>query len=188
MDIFTLILISIGLAMDAAAVSIAKGMCFKKEDMLHYAFLLAICFGLFQGIMPLIGYFIGSRFSSFIQQYDHWIAFILLGIVGIKMIVEAFEQKDNACELTLPMKSIVILGVATSIDALAVGVSFVFLDINIFIAAAIITIVTFVISFACVFMGKKMGVMSQKYAEIFGGVILIGIGLKILVEHLFFLG
>jgi len=186
MDIFTLVLTGIGLAMDACAVSIAKGMCLKKQDIKKYAFIFAFIFGLLQALMPFIGYLCATSFSSYIQDFDHWIAFILLSFIGINMIKESFAIKDESCDVTIQLKDIIILGIATSIDALAVGVSFAFLKVNILYACLIIGIVTFLLCLLCVFMGKRLGNLFQKYAEIFGGLILIFLGIKILIEHLFF--
>lgn len=187
MDIFTLVLTGIGLAMDASAVSIAKGMSLSKDKLLEYAFKLAFSFGLFQGIMPTIGYFAGSTFAGYIQQIDHWVAFILLGIIGINMIKEGREEKNEEETITgISFKMLLLLALATSIDALAIGVSFAFLNVNILQASLIIATTTFVLSFICVMVGKSLGTLFQKYAEIFGGTILLCLGIKILIEHLFF--
>ena len=187
MDFISIFLIGIGLAMDAAAVSLAKGMSLSKEHLLQYAFKLAFFFGLFQAIMPLIGYFAGTQFASYIQQVDHWIAFVLLVLIGINMLKESNEQKEeDVCIISIPYKAILLLAIATSIDALAIGVSFAFLNVNIYYAILIIGITTFLISFACVCLGKQVGSVFQKYAERLGGSILILLGIKILIEHLFF--
>lgn len=186
MSIWTVLMIGIGLSMDACAVSFAKGMCLKK-NLFKYATILAIAFGVFQAGMPLLGWWIGTYFQSFITSIDHWIAFILLGIIGINMIREsAHEEKEEDCEIdsTIKIKDIVVMAIATSIDAFAVGISFAFLQVNILSAVSIIGITTFVISFVAVFLGNKLGGVLGKYAEILGGVILIGIGLKILIEHM----
>lgn len=187
MDFITLLLTGIGLAMDATAVSIAKGMCISKKDLLKYALLLGFCFGLFQGLMPAIGYFLGSHFANMISSIDHWIAFILLGLIGLNMIRESNEEDDdNHGEYNLTFKEVIILAIATSIDALAIGVSFAFLKVNIVYACTIIAVTTFILSFSAVLTGKKLGSIFEKYAEISGGVILIILGIKILIEHLFF--
>lgn len=188
MDLLSLILIGIGLAMDASAVSIAKGMSLSDKSLKEYAFKLALAFGLFQGGMPMIGYFAGSHFANMISSIDHWVAFILLGFIGINMIKESFEQKaEEETNITqIPFKTILILAIATSIDALAIGVSFAFLKVNIVLAASIIAVVTCILSFICVLIGKKLGSLFEKYAERFGGTILIFLGIKILIEHLFF--
>lgn len=187
MDFISVFFIGLGLAMDAFAVSIAKGMSLKQEALKKYAFKLAFFFGLFQAGMPVIGYFCGSRFASYIQSIDHWIAFILLSIIGINMIKESFEEKEEDQTITsISYKDIILLAIATSIDALAIGVSFAFLNVDIIYAALIIGITTFILCVFAVFAGKKLGTIFQKYAEILGGSILILLGIKILIEHLFF--
>ena len=191
MNFINVVFIALGLSMDAFAVSVTRGMVSSKLS-IGQANFIAGCFGVFQGIMPVIGYFIGKAFSKYINEFDHWIAFILLGIIGIKMVYEALkknepDKKSDANE-KFSVKFILLLGVATSIDALAVGLSFAFLDENIFIPALTICLVTYAISFAGVYIGKKFGGIFKKYAEVIGGSILVLIGTKILVEHLFFNG
>lgn len=185
MDLLSLIFTGIGLAMDASAVSIAKGMSLPNEKNKNYALKLGLAFGIFQGLMPLIGYLAGSTFSGYIQSVDHWVAFILLALIGLNMIKESREEKENEEVSDLSLKVILLLAIATSIDALAVGVSFAFLKVNIMLACSIIAVVTFILSFICVMVGKRLGSLFQKYAEIFGGIILMMIGAKILIEHLF---
>ena len=185
MDLLSLIFTGIGLAMDASAVSIAKGMSLPNEKNKNYALKLGLAFGIFQGLMPLIGYLAGSTFSGYIQSVDHWVAFILLALIGLNMIKESREEKENEEVSDLSLKVILLLAIATSIDALAIGVSFAFLKVNIMLACSIIAIVTFILSFICVMVGKRLGSLFQKYAEIFGGIILMMIGAKILIEHLF---
>lgn len=185
MDLLSLIFTGIGLAMDASAVSIAKGMSLPNEIIKNYALKLGLAFGIFQGLMPLIGYLAGSTFSGYIQSVDHWVAFILLALIGLNMIKESREEKENEEVSDLSLKVILLLAIATSIDALAVGVSFAFLKVNIVLACSIIAVVTFILSFVCVMVGKRLGSLFQKYAEIFGGIILMMIGTKILIEHLF---
>lgn len=185
MDLLSLIFTGIGLAMDASAVSIANGMSLPNEKNKNYALKLGLAFGIFQGLMPLIGYLAGSTFSGYIQSVDHWVAFILLALIGLNMIKESREEKENEEVSDLSLKVILLLAIATSIDALAVGVSFAFLKVNIVLACSIIAIVTFILSFICVMVGKRLGSLFQKYAEIFGGIILMMIGAKILIEHLF---
>lgn len=186
MDLLTLVLTGVGLAMDASAVSIAKGMSLSKDKILEYAVKLGLAFGFFQGLMPMIGYFAGSAFAGYIQNIDHWVAFVLLGLIGFNMIKESREEKEDEEKITgIDFKTIVVLAIATSIDALAIGVSFAFLNVNIILASSIIAITTFILSFICVMIGRSLGSMFQKYAEIFGGTILILLGIKILVEHLF---
>lgn len=188
MDFISIVLTGIGLAMDASAVSIAKGMTLSKDALLKYARKLALAFGIFQGLMPLIGYFAGSHFTNMISSIDHWIAFILLSLIGLNMLKESFETKKNTeTDIKyISYKTIFLLAIATSIDALAVGVSFAFLNVNIYVASTIITIITFILSYFCVLIGKKLGSIFEKYAERFGGFLLIGLGLKILIEHIFF--
>lgn len=187
MTITELLLIALGLSADAFAVSVTNGMC-RKNVKLGYTFLIALTFGVFQGIMPLVGYFLGSTVTSFITKYDGITALILLSFVGGKMIYEGIskqkhpEEDNNTSKLTLGL--LIIQGIATSIDALAVGVSFAAVSVDIFFSAVIICIVTFVLSFIAVFIGKKFGNLFNKKAEIIGGVILVGIGLKIFIEGL----
>lgn len=187
MDFITILFIGVGLAMDACAVSLAKGMSLDKDKVKKYAFILALAFGLFQALMPAIGYFAGSHFADYIQSSDHWIAFILLSLIGINMIKEGKEEKEDEVKIhSISFKDILLLAIATSIDALAVGVSFAFLKVNLFIATTTIGITTFVLSFICVLFGKTLGNLFEKYAEYMGGSILILLGIKILIEHLFF--
>ncbi len=186
MSILTIILTGVGLAMDACAVSLAKGMCYTKKDAIRFSFIFALSFGFFQGIMPLIGYFIGIKFTSSITFLDHWIAFILLVGIGAKMIYESFGEQELACELHIKFKDILLLGIATSIDALAVGVSFAFFDVDIYVACFIIGVVTFILSFFSGYIGRFVGSLLHRYAEVAGGLILILIGTKILIEHLCF--
>ena len=178
--------VGVGLAMDACAVSFAKGISLKK-NVKKYAFLLALAFGLFQGLMPLLGWWVGTHFEALITSVDHWIAFFLLGFIGLNMIRESKEAgaECEACVDSISGKEVLLLAIATSIDALAVGISFAFLQVSILPAVCLIAATTFVISFAAVFLGNRIGGKLGKYAEIAGGVILILIGLKILIEHLF---
>ncbi len=176
--------IAIGLAMDAFAVSVCKGLSMKKINF-KKLLIIALFFGIFQAIMPVIGYFLGESFENLITSIDHWIALVLLSLIGINMIREAIgkSEEDNKNDDT-SFKTMVILAIATSIDALAVGITFAFLEINIFVIASVIGIVTFVISSIGVIIGNKFGDKYEKRAEIFGGVILILMGIKILCEHL----
>lgn len=184
----TLILTALSLAMDAFSVSISNGLCMKKVT-IKEALKIGLFFGVFQGIMPLIGYFGGTLFSSFIESVDHWIAFVILSFIGLKMINEAVEKikRPESCPTeSLTTKTLFLQAIATSIDALAVGVGFAALNMDIFFAASVIMIITFVLSFFGVFIGKKVEGTFKEKAEIFGGLVLIGIGVKILIEHLFF--
>ena len=186
MSLFSIFMIGIGLSMDAFAVSIARGMTMKKEDLLRYALTLGFFFGVFQAVMPLIGWWAGSYFQEFIASIDNWIAFGLLAIIGGNMIRESLRGEEEACEdKSLTLKTILILAVATSIDALAVGISFAFLQVHIWTAITVIGVTTFVLSFIAVYLGNRLGDLLEKYAGILGGIILILIGTKILLEHLF---
>lgn len=187
MDTFTLILTAVSLAMDASAVSLAKGMALPKEKLGKYAFLLALAFGFFQALMPCIGYLAGMQFVALISSVDHWIAFLLLGWIGFNMIKEGKEETPAEETVdSIPLKNILMLAIATSIDALAAGISFAFLNVSILYAALWIGSITFILSFLCVLLGKKLGSLFQKYAEFLGGITLILLGCKILIEHLFF--
>ena len=183
MSLFSIFMIGIGLSMDAFAVSIARGMTMKKEDLLRYALTLGFFFGVFQAVMPLIGWWAGSYFQEFIASIDHWIAFGLLAIIGGNMIRES-RGEEECVGARFDVKEMTALAVATSIDALAVGVTFAFLDVNIAPAAAFIGCLTFVISAAGLKIGTVFGTKYRNKAECFGGIVLILIGLKILLEHL----
>ena len=186
MELLTILVIAIGLAMDAFAVSVAAGAA-DKQLHIKYALRMAVFFGVFQAVMPLIGYFAGESFKDSIQAYDHWIAFGLLMLVGGKMIYEAFQLQESE-DASDPTKLMVVfmLAVATSIDALAVGVTLSLVTSGILSAAAIIGIVTFAMSLVGVRIGVKIGHFCENKIEMVGGVILILIGLKILIEHLVF--
>ena len=184
MGIVELILIGVGLAMDAFAVSICKGLYMKKKINYKKALIVALYFGLFQGGMPLIGYLLGVSFEEIVLSIDHWIAFILLGIIGIGMIKESLGDEEESLNDKVDFKTMVILAIATSIDALAIGVTFAFLNVNIILAALLICVITFVISYFGVVFGNKFGDKFGSKAELIGGIILILMGLKILLEHL----
>ena len=187
MSLFELFIIAVGLSMDAFAVSVCKGL--STSDVRPLNMLCAgLWFGLFQALMPLIGYLLGVNFSSLIQSVDHWIAFILLSLIGANMIREAVSSKEE-CEVadtgsSYAFKVMLTLAVATSIDALAVGVSFAFLAVDIIPAICFIGVCTFILSAAGVKIGSVFGNRFEKKAEIAGGIILILMGLKILLEHL----
>lgn len=185
---FTLLLMGVGLAMDAFAVSICKGLSMRKVNK-KQCLVIGLFFGGFQALMPFIGWVLGSQFEQYITSIDHWIAFILLGFIGGKMVVEAIREKDEAVEVgkmdpPLDLKEMFILAIATSIDALAVGITFAFLQVPIVEAISIIGITTFVISVIGVYVGNFFGNRYKKKAELVGGMILILIGVKILLEHL----
>ena len=182
MSIFEIVLIAVGLAMDAFAVSICKGLALGKLKFKHYI-IIGAWFGGFQALMPLIGFFLGKTFSNYIQKYDHWIAFGLLCFIGVNMIREAFGEEET-CHAGLGFFSMIMLAVATSIDALAVGVTFAFYKVNILISVFIIGIVTFIISSVGVKIGNIFGTRYQKRAEITGGAILVLLGIKLLAEGL----
>jgi Predicted membrane protein len=181
---FELFLTALALSMDAFAVAICKGLSMKKATAKNSA-IVGAYFGIFQAVMPLIGYLIGIQFESHIKSVDHWLAFGLLAIIGINMIREALK-KDNESEnnADLGFKSMLLLAIATSIDALAVGVTLAFLNVNVFSAVSFIGVTTFILSMVGVKIGSIFGLKFKSKAEIFGGVILILIGAKILAEHL----
>lgn len=179
------ILIAVGLSMDAFAVSIGKGLCMKsvsKKNVIK----IALCFGVFQALMPLIGYILGSSFAKYIMEIDHWIIFILLAFIGGNMIKESFseEEEDKLCK-EIDFRELIFLGIATSIDALAVGITFALMPtISIGFAIILIGIVTFLISYGGVYLGNRFGRQYELGAQILGGFILIFIGIKILLKHL----
>lgn len=181
-----LFLLAVGLSMDAFAVSVCKGLSVKKAGIKESA----ICggwFGGFQGLMPLIGYLLGALFADAIKAFDHWIAFGLLAIIGINMLKEAFEKdcdcNENSADFSV--KTMFVMAIATSIDALAVGISLAMAgDVNIVAAVVLISVTTFLLSGVGVKIGNLFGNRFEKKAQIAGGVILIGLGLKILLEHL----
>ena len=184
MGIAELFLIAVGLSMDAFAVSVCKGLSTKELKTKHY-FTVGVWFGGFQALMPAIGYLLGSTFESFINAFDHWVAFALLAIIGGNMIKEALSGEDEKVDDSFDAKNMFILAVATSIDALAVGITFALLpDVNIFAAVAFIGVITFLLSALGLKVGNIFGLKYKSKAEIAGGVILILIGVKILLEHL----
>lgn len=184
MTITELLLIAVGLAMDAFAVSVCKGLSTYKLKPKHYI-LVGLWFGGFQGFMPAIGYFLGFAFEKYITSVDHWIAFVLLSIIGINMIREGFSNGEDASDDSFSVKTMFVLAIATSIDALAVGITFALLpDVNIGIAVAFIGVITFALSCVGLKIGNVFGAKYKSKAEIAGGVILLIIGIKILLEHL----
>lgn len=206
-----LFLIAVGLSMDAFAVSVCKGLCMKRLNM-RQALVIALFFGGFQGLMPLLGWALGTQFERYITPVDHWIAFGLLALIGGKMLWDAFHEEDSPCVCgrdcatcqrrggadcddpeaarqapiapPLDYRELVMLAIATSIDALAVGITFAFLGVNIWVAITIIGVTTFVLSLVGVVVGNQFGSRFEKPATIAGGIVLILIGLKILIEHL----
>ena len=184
MSIIEIALIGIALAMDAFAVSICKGLAMSKMSY-KKTIIIALFFGVFQALMPLLGYFLGNAFASSIAAIDHWIAFILLAFIGGKMIYEAIKNEgEGYCDLKYDFKEITLLAFATSIDALAVGISFAFLQVEIWSAASYIGVITFILSIIGVLVGNRFGVKFKSKAEFAGGIILVLIGIKILLEGL----
>lgn len=174
--------------MDASAVSISNGISYKRT-FISKVILMAFYFGLFQAAMPFIGYYAGSVFSDMIQAVDHWVVLIILSVLGIKMIVESVKSKDNKevkiqRHNILTNKFLLIQALATSIDAFALGISFAIIKVDILLSVLVIGITTFILCFLSFFIGKKFGSLFQNKAEIFGGLILIFIGLKIFIEHI----
>ncbi len=182
MGILDLFLIAVGLSMDAFAVSICKGLSVKRVK-LKQGIIAGLYFGGFQAGMPLIGYLLGSNFSKYIEEFDHWIAFALLGIIGINMIRESREQGEEM-NASFGPKAMLPMAVATSIDALAIGVSFAFMKVRIGWAVTFIGLITFCLSAVGVKIGNHFGAKYKSKAELFGGIVLIALGVKILVEHL----
>ena len=188
MSFIELFIVAIGLSMDAFAASVCKGLCMRRVNWMH-AVIIAAFFGGFQALMPVIGWALGVSFASIIEPIDHWIAFGLLALIGGKMLWDAFheEPEEVDCSVTgskLDMRELLMLAVATSIDALAVGVSLAFLGVGIVEAAVVIGVATFALSLAGVVIGSRFGARFERSASVAGGVILILIGCKILLEHL----
>ena len=193
MGLFELILLAAGLAMDAFAVAMCKGLALQKANVRQMS-LVGAWFGGFQALMPAIGYFLGRSFYIYIEKFDHWIAFALLFIIGANMLREVIEEKRSQkcgcnCECEnesadLSAKTMLVMAIATSIDALAVGISLAMANANIFVAAILIGAITFALSATGVKLGSVFGARFKSKAEIFGGVVLILLGVKILLEHL----
>ena len=183
MELFEIIFIGIGLAMDAFAVSVCKGLSMKRINW-KSVIIIALYFGIFQAGMPVLGYFLGSTFSGFVEHVDHWIAFILLGIIGMNMIKDSFDDEVEKRNDRVDFKTMIILAIATSIDALAVGISFAFLKANIIKSIIVICSTVFVFSLVGSKIGNKFGDKYEHKAQIAGGIILILVGVKILLEHL----
>ena len=183
MGALEILLIAIGLAMDAFAVSICKGLSMKKMSW-KKAVIVGLYYGTFQAFMPVLGYFLGATFESLVTKIDHWIAFALLLFIGINMLKEAFGKNEENHDDRVDFKTMVILAIATSIDALAVGITFAFLQVNMILSTIIIGIVTFMICVIGVKIGNKFGDKYERNAEAVGGLILILMGVKILLEHL----
>ena len=183
MGILEILLISVGLAMDAFAVAICKGLSMKKMNW-KKAIIIGLYFGIFQAIMPVIGYYLGSTFEEFVKNIDHWIAFGLLAFIGGNMIKEALNKESEEVNDDTGVKTMSLLAIATSIDALAVGITFALLDINLILSVLLIGIITFLLSIIGVKIGNKFGVKYKSKAEAMGGLLLILLGIKIVIEHL----
>ncbi|MBR3864017.1 MAG: manganese efflux pump [Clostridia bacterium] len=188
MSFIELLIMGVALSMDAFAVSICKGLKMRPFN-IKQALLVGLFFGGAQGLMPLIGWFLGKQFESYITSFDHWIAFVLLAFIGIKMIIEALKKDDgeecDCCETSFKIGELAIMAIATSIDALAVGITFGLLpNVNILSGVSIIGITTFTLCIGGTFIGYKFGSALKNKAEIAGGIVLVLIGLKILLEHL----
>ncbi len=193
MSFIELFILAVGLSMDAFAVSVCKGLSVRKAEVKECC-LAGLYFGGFQALMPVIGYFLGVQFREYITGIDHWIAFVLLGLIGISMIREAGEREDESGEVCptegnpFAVREMLVLAVATSIDALAVGITLAFLNVNLLASVCFIGVTTFVLSAAGVRIGNIFGIRYKAKAELAGGIILICMGLKILLEHLGILG
>ncbi|MCI5944305.1 MAG: manganese efflux pump MntP family protein [Eubacterium sp.] len=187
MGITELFIIAVGLSMDAFAVSVCKGLSvsgLKKKHMLT----VGLYFGGFQALMPLIGYFLGAHFRKLIVSMDHWIAFFLLGLIGVNMIRESIGEEEEGIDDSFAVKAMLPLAIATSIDALAVGVTFAFLNVQIVPAILFIGVTTFALSIIGIIIGNIFGSRFKSWAEMAGGIVLILMGVKILLEHLGYLG
>lgn len=182
-EFITLFVLAVGLSMDAFAVAVCKGLAMKKMSWKN-AVIVGLWFGTFQALMPVIGYFLGVSFADRIKSVDHWIAFVLLALIGGNMIREAFGKEEERASADLDVKTMFIMAVATSIDALAVGVTFAFLDQNMPLAVSLIGVTTFMLSMLGVKVGNLFGVKYKSKAEFIGGLILILLGAKILLKHL----
>ena len=182
-EFITLFVLAVGLSMDAFAVAVCKGLAMKKMSWKN-AVIVGLWFGTFQALMPVIGYFLGVSFADSIKSVDHWIAFVLLALIGGNMIREAFGKEEERASADLDVKTMFIMAVATSIDALAVGVTFAFLNQNMPLAVSLIGVTTFMLSMLGVKVGNLFGVKYKSKAEFIGGLILILLGAKILLEHL----
>ena len=186
MSIIEIALIGVGLAMDAFAVSICKGLAMRRMNY-KKAIIIAAFFGVFQALMPALGYVLGTTFANKIAAIDHWIAFILLALIGANMIKEALSSDDDECQDdSLRLGVLIMLSIATSIDALAVGITFAFFNVSLLLSVSMIGIITFIICVIGVKVGNVFGEKYKSKAELAGGLILIVMGAKILIDHLFF--
>ena len=187
MSLLSLFVLAVGLSMDAFAVAVCKGLATQQIDT-KKTVTVGLWFGGFQALMPVIGYLLGSTFEQYIVAFDHWIAFVLLGLIGINMIREAHSNDEEECDDSFGFRPMLVMAIATSIDALAVGITFAFLHVNIIAAASFIGVTTFLLSSIGVRIGNHFGAKYKAPAELAGGIILILIGTKILLEHLGILG
>ena len=187
MTLIELFILAIGLSMDAMAVSICKGLSVSKAEK-KQMLTVGLYFGGFQAMMPLLGYWLGVNFQTLVESVDHWIAFVLLGLIGLNMIKESREDEVDELDAQFGPASMIPLAIATSIDALAVGITFAFLKVSIIPAVSFIGITTFTLSAVGLVIGNKLGARSKSKAELLGGVVLICMGTKILLEHLGFIG
>lgn len=184
MSLVEILLIAVGLSMDAFAVSVGKGLGMRRIDY-RTSFALAISFGAFQALMPVLGWFLASSFAGYIKSVDHWIAFLLLAFVGGKMLLDAIRgEQEDVGDATVGFGELMMLSIATSIDALAIGITFAALDVAPMPAVVIIGVTTFALSLAGVVIGNRFGAAYERPAGFVGGIILVGIGVKVLVEHL----
>lgn len=184
MDPIEVLLVAIGLSMDACAVSIGRGAALSSSQRVREVLIMALFFGLFQALMPIVGWYIGSSFAALIESVDHWIAALLLAVIGGRMIHESLSGEEKERSQDLPLRLILILALATSIDALAVGIGLAVLDEPILVPAALIGGVTFIVSLAGGLLGSRLGEQFGRRMEVVGGIVLIGIGLRILVSHM----
>lgn len=183
MSLLTLFITAVGLSMDAFAVAICKGLAMKKLSW-KKALIIGLWFGGFQALMPTAGYLLGTRFESYVTAIDHWIAFVLLVLIGANMVKESFSKEEESSNDSVDFKTMFLLAIATSIDALAVGVTYAFLQVRIVPAVSFIGIITFTLSIVGVKIGNVFGLKYKSKAELTGGIILIVMGIKILLEHL----
>lgn len=183
MSLLTLFITAVGLSMDAFAVAICKGLAMKKLSW-KKALIIGLWFGGFQALMPTIGYLLGTRFESYVTTIDHWIAFVLLALIGANMVKESFSKEEESSNDAVDFKTMFLLAIATSIDALAVGVTYAFLQVRIVPAVSFIGVITFTLSIVGVKIGNVFGLKYKSKAELTGGIILIVMGIKILLEHL----
>lgn len=183
MSLLTLFITAVGLSMDAFAVAICKGLAMKKLSW-KKALVIGLWFGGFQALMPTAGYLLGTRFESYVTAIDHWIAFVLLVLIGANMVKESFSREEDSANDSVDVRTMFLLAIATSIDALAVGVTYAFLQVRIIPAVSFIGIITFTLSIVGVKIGNVFGLKYKSKAELTGGIILIVMGIKILLEHL----